>query len=265
MEIGLEPSIPTYSGGLGVLAGDTIRSAADLEIPMIAVTLLHRSGYFYQRIDADGTQREEPVSWPIDDFLQKLEARIAIEVRGRRLTLACWRYCVRGVSGFDLPVYLLDTDLPENDPADRRLTDVLYGGNEEYRLCQEAVLGLGGLAVLRALGHREIARPLRVRTPLAGAVPAGRLTEQALSDLDSPLEPLSRRGLAALARQRVQAPALAPGQNQRHRVAHRHSFRRRGEPICTSDAAPWRCALLPHWETRNSAGGGVRRLQCHGS
>jgi starch phosphorylase len=158
MEIGLEPSIPTYSGGLGVLAGDTIRSAADLEIPMVAVTLLHRSGYFYQRIDADGTQREEPVSWPIDDFLQKLEARIAIEVRGRRLTLACWRYCVRGVSGFDLPVYLLDTDLPENDPADRRLTDVLYGGNEEYRLCQEAVLGLGGIAMLRALGHREIAR-----------------------------------------------------------------------------------------------------------
>jgi starch phosphorylase len=158
MEIGLEPSIPTYAGGLGVLAGDTIRSAADLEVPMAAVTLLHRAGYFFQRIDADGLQREEPVSWPIDDFLTRLDARATIEVRGRPVALACWRYCVRGVSGFDLPVYLLDADLPENDPADRRLTDVLYGGDEEYRLCQEAVLGLGGIAMLRALGHREIAR-----------------------------------------------------------------------------------------------------------
>lgn len=158
MEVGLETSIPTYAGGLGVLAGDTIRSAADLEVPMLAVTLLHRSGYFYQRLDAGGLQREEPVSWPIDDFLERLDARVDIEVRGRRVTLACWRYCVHGVGGFDVPVYLLDTDLPENDPADRRLTDVLYGNGEDYRLCQEAVLGLGGLAMLRALGHGEIAR-----------------------------------------------------------------------------------------------------------
>ena len=157
MEIGLEPSIPTYAGGLGVLAGDTIRSAADLDVPMVAVTLLHRAGYFYQRIDEGGLQREEPVSWPIDDFLERLDTRVALEVRGRRVEVACWRYGVRGVSGGEVPVYLLDTDLPENDAADRRLTDVLYGGGEEYRLCQEVVLGLGGIALLRARGH-EIAR-----------------------------------------------------------------------------------------------------------
>jgi starch phosphorylase len=158
MEIGLEPSIPTYAGGLGVLAGDTVRSAADREVPMAAVTLLHRAGYFYQRLDAEGRQGEEPVVWPVNDFLEKLDTRASIQVRGRTLTLACWRYRTRGVTGDEVPVYLLDADLPENHPDDRRLTDVLYGDGEEYRLSQEAVLGLGGIAMLRALGHGELIR-----------------------------------------------------------------------------------------------------------
>ena len=158
MEIALEPRMPTYAGGLGVLAGDTLRSAADLEVPMVGVTLLHRSGYFYQRIDAQGRQQEEPVSWPIDDVLERLDTRVAIQVRGRTLWLTCWRYRVRGASGFELPVYLLDCDLTENEASDRRLTDTLYGGDDEYRLCQEAVLGLGGIAMLRALGHTGIER-----------------------------------------------------------------------------------------------------------
>jgi len=195
MEIGLEPSIPTYSGGLGVLAGDTIRSAADLEVPMLAVTLLHRSGYFYQRINDGGLQHEEPVSWSVDDFLERQDARVAIEVRGRPLSIACWRYRVRGVGGFEVPVYLLDTDLPENDPADRQLTDVLYGGDAEYRLCQEAVLGLGGIAMLRALGHREIVRfhlneghPALIvlgllEERLAGPVPAASITQEVIDSV----------------------------------------------------------------------------------
>jgi glycogen phosphorylase len=158
MEIGLEPSIPTYAGGLGVLAGDTVRAAADREIPMAAVTLLHRAGYFYQRIDAEGRQREESVVWPVSDFLERLDAKVAIEVRGRTLAIACWRYRVVGVTGFEVPVYLLDADLPENHPDDRRLTDVLYGDGQEYRLCQEAILGLGGIAMLRALGHGDLVR-----------------------------------------------------------------------------------------------------------
>lgn len=83
MEIGLDPSIPTYAGGLGVLAGDTIRSAADLEVPMVAVTLLHRRGYFYQRLDHAGRQTEEPVLWPIDDFLEPVDGRVAVDIEGR--------------------------------------------------------------------------------------------------------------------------------------------------------------------------------------
>jgi starch phosphorylase len=158
MEIGLEPAIPTYAGGLGVLAGDTVRSAADIEVPMAAVSLVHRAGYFVQAIDASGLQQEAPARWPIRDHLEPLGARARISLYGREIALACWRYRVRGIGGFEVPVYLLDADLPENDPADRRLTDSLYGGDDEYRLCQEAVLGLGGLAMLRALGHTAIAR-----------------------------------------------------------------------------------------------------------
>jgi starch phosphorylase len=83
MEIGLEAGMPTYSGGLGVLAGDTVRSAADLRVPLVAVTLLHRKGYFYQRLDATGWQREEPAAWVVDDFLVELPQRVAVSLEGR--------------------------------------------------------------------------------------------------------------------------------------------------------------------------------------
>jgi glycogen phosphorylase len=156
MEIGLDPSMPTYSGGLGVLAGDTIRSAADLEVPMVAVTLLHRRGYFYQRLDEHGWQHEEPVAWPINDFLEPLEPRVTVEIEGRAVQIRIWRYQVRGASGSVVPVYLLDSDLIENESWDRTLTDVLYGGDAYYRLCQEVVLGFGGLRMLRALGHHDV-------------------------------------------------------------------------------------------------------------
>lgn len=158
MEIGLDPSMPTYAGGLGVLAGDTIRSAADLEVPMVAVTLLHRRGYFYQRLDEHGWQHEEPVAWPINDFLEPLEPRVVVEIEHRTVQVRAWRYQVRGVSGCVVPVYLLDTDLIENQPWDRTLTDMLYGGDQYYRLCQEVVLGFGGLRMLRALGCGDVPR-----------------------------------------------------------------------------------------------------------
>ncbi len=156
MEIGLEPSVPTYAGGLGVLAGDTIRSAADLEVPMVAVTLLHRRGYFYQRLDANGWQSEEPVVWVPQDFLEPLEPRATIELDGRTVHIRAWCYRIRGVSGFEIPVYLLDTDLQENTPWDRTLTDALYGGDQSYRFCQESVLGIGGVRVLGALGYKDV-------------------------------------------------------------------------------------------------------------
>jgi glycogen phosphorylase len=153
MEICLEQAIPTYSGGLGVLAGDTLRSAADLEIPMVGVTLLHRKGYFQQQIDAEGNQIERPVEWRPEEILEPLEVVISVPLEGRQVRVRPWKYIVKGVGGHEVPVLLLDTALPENSAWDQTLTDSLYGGDNYYRLCQEIILGLGGAALLEALGY----------------------------------------------------------------------------------------------------------------
>ena len=153
MEICLEQAIPTYSGGLGVLAGDTLRSAADLGVPLVAVTLLHRRGYFEQHLDATGQQSESPVQWSPEDVLERVEGRASVSIEGRTVQVAAWKYSVKGVRQHEVPVFLLDTNLPENSEWDRTLTDTLYGGNEHYRLCQEIVLGMGGAGLLQALGY----------------------------------------------------------------------------------------------------------------
>jgi glycogen phosphorylase len=153
MEICLEQAIPTYSGGLGVLAGDTLRSAADLGVPVVAVTLLHRKGYFVQHLDASGQQTESPVDWSPETVLEPVRARSTVSIEGREVHVRAWKYVVHGVRGHEVPVYLLDTSLPENSEWDRTLTDTLYGGDEHYRLCQEIVLGMGGAALLQALGY----------------------------------------------------------------------------------------------------------------
>ncbi|WP_372807123.1 hypothetical protein [Pontiella sp.] len=158
MEIALRPEIPTYSGGLGILAGDTLRSAADLGLPLVAVTLLHRKGYFYQHLDAAGWQTEEPVEWVVEDFLTELPGRVAVTIEGREVQLRVWQYLVEGVKGDSVPVCLLDADLPENGEWDRRLTHYLYGGDPHYRLCQEIILGIGGVRALRMLGHDTLER-----------------------------------------------------------------------------------------------------------
>ncbi len=158
MEIALETGMATYSGGLGVLAGDTVRSAADLKVPMVAVTLLHRKGYFYQRLDPSGWQTEEPVEWVVDDYADEEKARVSVVIEGRTVVLRAWRNEVVGVSGATVPVYFLDADLPENSEWDRGLTGTLYGGDSHYRLCQEVILGIGGVRMLRALGYRQIER-----------------------------------------------------------------------------------------------------------
>jgi glycogen phosphorylase len=158
MEIALENAMPTYSGGLGVLAGDTIRAAADIRLPMVAVSLLYRGGYFTQRLAEDGTQSEEPAEWRVENFLKEESPRITLSIENRRVELRCWRYDVRGVRGFDVPVYFLDADLPANEEKDRNLTGKLYGGDAYYRLCQEVILGIGGVRMLRALGHNELTR-----------------------------------------------------------------------------------------------------------
>jgi len=158
MEIALENSMPSYSGGLGVLAGDTIRAAADLRLPMVAVSLLYRKGYFTQLLAEDGSQTEEPVEWRVEDFLTEESVRTSVPLENRRVELRCWRYSVSGVHGFDVPVYFLDADLPSNADADRNLTGSLYGGDSFYRLCQEVVLGVGGVRMLRALGYKDLTR-----------------------------------------------------------------------------------------------------------
>jgi starch phosphorylase len=156
MEVGLESSMPTYSGGLGVLAGDTLRAAADLGLSMIGVTLLNRKGYFRQHLTSDGGQSEDPVVWNPADFLEPIETRVSVTIEGRPVYIRPWRYMLTGSSGHRVPVYFLDTALPENSPWDRAITDYLYGGDSYYRLCQEIVLGMGGIAVIRALGYQNL-------------------------------------------------------------------------------------------------------------
>ncbi|HZU23111.1 MAG TPA: alpha-glucan family phosphorylase, partial [Terriglobales bacterium] len=156
MEIALDPRMPTYSGGLGVLAGDTLRSAADLGVPIVGVTLLHRKGYFTQSLDGSGNQSEQPQHWTPDAMLREMDARATVHIEGRPVHVRAWRYTVSGITGETVTVYLLDTDLPENAPQDRGLTDSLYGGDDRYRLAQEIVLGLAGLEILRKLGHNDI-------------------------------------------------------------------------------------------------------------
>lgn len=152
MEIALEPEVPTYSGGLGVLAGDLLRAAADLRLPFVAVTLVSRLGYFRQQLAADGTQSEHGQPWKPESRAHLLDAAVAVTLSGRRVWIAAWLYVLRAQGGGAVPVLLLDADLPVNDEADRRLTDRLYGGDPTYRLMQEAILGIGGMRMLHALG-----------------------------------------------------------------------------------------------------------------
>jgi starch phosphorylase len=157
MEISLDPEIPTYSGGLGVLAGDMLRSAADMGARMTAVSLIHRRGYFRQKLDTQGHQSEEPQDWSPERLLEPMKPSVEVVIEGRRVLVRAWRYWITGHGERQIPVYLLDTALPENSPEDRALTDHLYGGDRRYRLCQEAILGIGGVAMLEKLGHTEIA------------------------------------------------------------------------------------------------------------
>lgn len=156
MEIALEPDIPTYSGGLGILAGDTLRSAADLGTPVVAVTLAYRKGYFRQILDTSGNQFEQPQEWDPENQLTAVAPRATVEVDGRLVAIRAWKYTISGVSGDAVPVFLLDTDLPENSDYDRALTDCLYGGDQRYRLSQEIVLGLGGFQLLQKLYPGQI-------------------------------------------------------------------------------------------------------------
>jgi len=152
MEIALRPEIHTYAGGLGVLAGDTARSAAELALPMVFVTLASRAGYFRQTIDAAGEQQEQPDEWDLAQWCAPLDAMVAVEIGGRLVWVRPWLYVETSAHGHQVPVLFLDTDLEQNSAEDRKLTHFLYGDGVDYRLKQELILGLGGMRALQALG-----------------------------------------------------------------------------------------------------------------
>jgi starch phosphorylase len=187
MEIAVSPGMPTYSGGLGVLAGDTLRSAADLGLGMAAVTLLHRKGYFRQILDAAGVQSEVEQPWDFETALRLQPPVVEVAMEGRVVAVRAWRYDLQGVHGHVVPIYFLDTDLERNEARDRALTDHLYGGDSDYRLRQEAVLGLGGARMLEALGCKV--RVYHMNEGHAALLTAALMERRLGGDMSAPIRP----------------------------------------------------------------------------
>ena len=158
MEIGIDENIPTYSGGLGILAGDTIKSCADLNVPVVGVTLLSENGYFFQKLDEHGNQIELPMEFEVPKHLKLLPAQTSVKIYDRDVKIRVWYYKVKGISGFIVPVFFLDTNVEGNNDWDKELTKYLYGGDNKYRLAQEIILGIGGVRMLQALGYSTIDR-----------------------------------------------------------------------------------------------------------
>jgi starch phosphorylase len=151
MEIAINPNMPTYSGGLGVLAGDVIRSSADLRIPLVALTLESKKGYLKQKLTPDGWQMEYPEEWDPSKFMKLLPETAIIKIEGQDVKIGVWVYEQESLTGGTIPVLFLTTDVEGNTQEDMEITDFLYGGDEKYRLKQEIVLGIGGLRILEAL------------------------------------------------------------------------------------------------------------------
>jgi len=158
MEICVDARVPTYSGGLGILAGDMIQSSADLAVPLVGVTLLYKKGYLHQKVGEEGIQQELPEEWNPQDYMELLPEKILIKIEGRKVRVQAWRFYIKGLDSYYIPVFFLDTDLPENSVYDRSLSDFLYGGDRRYRLAQEIVLGIGGVRMLRELRYNNISK-----------------------------------------------------------------------------------------------------------
>ena len=153
-EFGLHESLPLYAGGLGILAGDHLKSASDLGVPLVGVGLLYRQGYFRQRLNRMGWQEDYYIDHRFEDLPLVLmrtptgqPLTVTVEIRGRQVQAQIWRVQVGRTD-----LYLMDSDLPQNDPIDRWLTGHLYGGNQETRIAQEILLGIGGVRLLHTLG-----------------------------------------------------------------------------------------------------------------
>ena len=156
MEMGLEPEFSTYSGGLGILAGDTLRSSADLKIPLVAITLVNKKGYFKQKFTPDGWQTEHPDEWHPEETLTRLPEEIEVEIEGKPVKIQAWLHIVESSTAGKIPVFFLDTDIESNTEQEREITSFLYGGDQGYRIKQEIVLGIGGLKLLRSLNVEVI-------------------------------------------------------------------------------------------------------------
>jgi glycogen phosphorylase len=156
MEVALEPDIPTYSGGLGILSGDTLRSAADLSLPVVGISLIYSGGYFYQLLTQEGNQIEKPIRWDFLDSFEDTKKIVRVPLQDKEIAIKAWRYIIHGITGHELPVLLLDTNLPENEPWQRNLTSALYDAHKFNRVTQELILGIGGVKMLDALGYDGI-------------------------------------------------------------------------------------------------------------
>ena len=155
-EIGISSSLPTYSGGLGVLAGDHIKAAGDIGLNMCAITLLYREGYFKQRIDEEGIQTETYPRFDPYPLLKKLDVKFTLRLRARDVWIQVYRFDYVGHGGHAVPIYFLDTDVEENINDDRIISQRLYSGNKDHRILQEAILGFGGARLLDELGQNDI-------------------------------------------------------------------------------------------------------------
>lgn len=156
MDIGVERKIPTYSGGLGILAGDTLRTAADLSLPFVGVTLIYHKGFFKQKVNKDGAQEELLDEWEPGRMMELLPKRVSVEIGDDRVIIGAWKYNIEGKSGFKIPILFLDSDFSDNSSPMRDISQYLYGRDHKYRLMQEIMLGIGGVRILKEMGFNNL-------------------------------------------------------------------------------------------------------------
>jgi starch phosphorylase len=158
MEIGLDNRFKNFAGGLGILAGDTLKSAADLGVDMVGITLNYSHGYFQQELDAiDGFQIEHPDDWDISKYLILEDKQFELELASGNIVVRIWRYEIKGFKSI-VPVYFLDTDFEANTPENRSICYNLYTPDSDLRLKQEILLGMGGVKALETLGLNNITK-----------------------------------------------------------------------------------------------------------
>ncbi len=152
MEIAINHLIPSYHGGLGILAGDILKSATDLGLNMVGMGLFCQYGNFKQSLDELGNQKDELSDWKPEDFYELLPETFEVEISGNKILGRIWKYQLKGVNGNQNPIYFIDAGSPENSPEDQKISYQLYSGDSDIWLKQQIFLGLGGVKALNALG-----------------------------------------------------------------------------------------------------------------